>query len=199
MWRLSENEAVTGHLAVVLPGGNNDPWTAPVLLPSLALEETGAEVERISYGEPHALGLGLAESAEFNAGVLEQLTEVISRHNPARITFVAKSRGTLFLAAMGMAANRCDVAAIWVTPLLGLEYVRAGIVDKSWPSLVVAGAADPYHDPASHVEVCTKVNADALVIAGANHGLVVEKNVLATVDGYRRLAEACIAFALARS
>lgn len=180
----------------MLPGGNNDPWTAPVLVPSLALEELGAAVERISYGEPRARGLGLEESADFNAAVLEQVTKLVDRYEPERVTFVAKSRGTLFLAAMDKAWIACEVAAIWVTtPLVDLDYVREGVIEKSWRSLLVAGAADPYHDQASHAEICAALGADDLVINGANHGLVVDLDVLATVDGYRRLAEATLEFA----
>ena len=191
---------MSAHLAVVLPGGNNDPWTPPVLLPSLALEQAGAAVERISYGEPRPRGLGVDESAEFNAAVLEQLTAVVAQHDPDRVTFVAKSRGTLFLAAMDAGAIDCDIRAVWVTtPLVGLDYVRAGIIEKSWPSLLVAGGADPYHDPTSHAEICAELGADELVIPNANHGLVVEGDVLATVDGYRRLAEVSLAFVHARA
>jgi hypothetical protein len=189
---------VTVHLAVVLPGGNNDPWTPPVLLPALALEQAGASVERISYGDPKPRGLGVDDSAEFNAAVLEQLTALIGQHDPDRVTFVAKSGGTLFLAAMDGAAIGCDAAAIWVTtPLVDLAYVQAGIVGKSWRSLLVAGGADPYHDPTIHAEICAALGADDLVIPNANHGLVVERDVLATVDGYPRLAEASLAFAKA--
>ncbi len=169
-----------------------------MLLPALALEQTAAVVERISYGEPRARGLGLEESAKFNTAVLEQLTDIIARHKPTRITFVAKSRGTLFLAAMDKSAVACDVDAIWVTtPLVDLDYVQADIVDKSWRSLLVAGSADPYHDQARHDEVCAALGADELVIANGNHGLVVDGDVLATVSGYRLLAEASLRFALA--
>lgn len=183
------------HLVVVLPGGNNDPWTAPVLLPSLALEQTGAVVERISYGEPRASGLGLDESAAFNAAVTRQVAEIVDAHRPDRLTFVAKSRGTLVLAAMDESVLACAPEAIWVTPLTGLEYVRSGMVEKAWRSLVVAGGADPYHDPAGHAAVLTAIGAEDLVVDGANHGLVVEGDVLVTVEGYRRLAEATLRFA----
>jgi hypothetical protein len=187
---------VTAHLAVVLPGGNNDPWTPPVLLPALALEQAGAAVERISYGDPKPRGLGLDDSAEFNAAVLEQVAEMIDRHDPDRVTFVAKSRGTLFLAAMDGGALACQVAAIWVTtPLVDLDYVRRGIVDKSWRSLLVAGSADPYHDPSIHSEIRAALGAEELIIDNANHGLVVERDALATADGYRQLAEASLVFA----
>jgi hypothetical protein len=60
--------------------------------------------------------------------------------------------------------------------------------------LAVAGSADPYHDPAAHAEVC-RAGAQSLVIDGANHGLVVPADVLATVDGFRTLAGASLAFA----
>src|SRR5258708_39044387 len=63
----------------------------------------------------------------------------------------------------------------------------AGAIDKAWPCLAVAGSADPYHDPAAHAEVCRAIGAQSLVIDGANHGLVVPADVLATVDGFRTL------------
>lgn len=186
---------VVAHLAVVLPGANNDPWTAPLLLPSLALEEMGAKVERVSYGEPRAPGLGLEESMEFNARVSEQVAAIVDQHDPAKVTFVAKSLGTLSLAVMDKALLHCKVEAVWVTPLLGLDHVRGGVLDKEWPSLIVAGSADPYHVPVTHAEVCAALRAQDLVIEGADHGLVVQGDVLATVEGFRRIAEVSLAFA----
>ena len=186
---------VVDHLTVVLPGGNNDPWTPPVLLPALALEQQGATVERISYGHPRPAGLGLEDSQEFNEAVAAQVAEVVERHEPHRITFVAKSRGTLFLAAMDDTAITCLVDASWgTTPLVGLDDVGHGIIGKRWRSLLVAGGADPYHDQRVHDEVRTAIGAEELVIPGANHGLVVERDPLATADGYRRLAEASVRF-----
>ncbi len=186
------------HLAVVLPGGNNDPFTPSVLLPSLALEQVGARVERVSYSGLRAEGLGLEESKEFNAAVSRAVIGLIDRHDPATVTFVAKSRGTLFLVAMEKSlVDRLvdrDTDAIWVTPLLGLEYVRAGVMDQGWPSLIVAGSADPYHDPAAHDQVCRATGARSLVIEGADHGLVVAGDVLATVGGFRRLGETSLSF-----
>jgi hypothetical protein len=143
--RWTRLSVVLPHLVVVLPGANNDPWTAPLLLPALALEQLGAKVERVSYAEPQPRGLGLEDSREFNARVTEQVAEILKQHHPAKVTFVAKSRGTLFLAAMDKALVDRNVEAVWVTPLLGLDYVRAGVLDKAWPSLVVAGSADPHH------------------------------------------------------
>lgn len=187
---------MTSHLAIVLPGGNNDPWTPSVLLPELATEQAGATVERISYGGAvSGLGLGLAESAEFNARVLTHVAEVLEQHQPDKVTFVAKSRGALFLAAMDDSMISCDVAAIWVTtPLVGLRYVGEGIERKGWRSLMVAGGADPYHDSLSHAAICAAIGAEEVVIPGANHGLVVERDARGTVDGYRMLTDASLTF-----
>src|SRR5437762_11054568 len=52
-WRqgtlLSEHGAMGDHLGLVLPGGNAGPYTAPLLIPWLALEETGAKVAVVDY------------------------------------------------------------------------------------------------------------------------------------------------------
>ncbi len=74
---LDNTRVVLAHLVVVLPGGNNDPWTALLLLPALAFEELGARVERVSYEEARVRGLGLEDSGEFNARVTEQVTEIL--------------------------------------------------------------------------------------------------------------------------
>lgn len=183
------------HLAIVLPGGNNDAWTAPVLLPTLALEQVGATIERLSYTGPLPRGLGLEDTREFNAAAGEQVAQLLERHDPAKVSFVAKSLGTVFLAACDEVGVVGDVDAIWVTPLLGVDYVRTGMVTKAWPSLVVAGSADPYHHADAHAEVCTAIGAQSLVVEGANHGLVVEADVMATVAAHRALAQASLAFA----
>ncbi|TML36735.1 MAG: hypothetical protein E6G27_18680 [Actinobacteria bacterium] len=182
------------HLALVLPGGAGGPYTAPLLVPSLALEETGALVEVVRYPDFRPHGLDRADAVEFDAVVSERVAEILKRESWSRVTFVAKSRGTLFLAAMGEVPLPADVDAIWVTPLLGLDYVRDGLIDKHWRSLVVAGSADPYHDGGGHAKVCEATRAESLIIDGANHGLVVKGSVRATIEGFSALADASLAF-----
>jgi hypothetical protein len=186
---------VARHLALVLPGAGAGPYTAPLLVPSLALEEVGAEVEVVPYPDFRPSSLELADAVEFDAYVFERVAEVLAEKRPSRVTFIAKSRGTLFLSAMGEMPLPGEVDAIWLTPLLAYDYVRNGIIDKGWPSLLVAGSADRYHDPGGHAKVCQEIAASSLVIAGADHGLVVAADVRATVEGFRALAEASLEFA----
>jgi len=186
---------MSDHLALILQGGGAGPYTAPLLIPSLALAETGARVEVVAYPEFRPEGLELEDAREFDEFVTRSLRELVGSGTWDRITFIAKSRGTLYLAAMSEPLPCDQVEAIWVTPLLGFDYVRQGVLAKSWRSLVVAGGADPYHDIDAHSAVCRELQAEQLVIADANHGLVVAGDVLRTVSGFQALAEASLAFA----
>ena len=139
--------------------------------------------------------LELDAARDFNEQVTLALREIVDSGSWSRITFVAKSRGTLYLAAMSESLPCERVDAIWVTPLLGLDYVRNGVLSKAWRSLIVAGGADPYHDRGAHDAVCNQLTASELVIENADHGLVVGGDVRKTVDGFKALAEASLAFA----
>src|SRR5437899_10780151 len=101
------------HLALVLPGGAGGPYTAPSLVPSLALEEIWAVVAVVRYPDFRPQGLERADAIEFDAVVSERVVEVLKRESWSRVTFVAKSSGTLFLAARGEVPLPADVDAIW--------------------------------------------------------------------------------------
>lgn len=186
---------MSGHLALVLQGGGAGPYTAPILVPSLALEESGAKVVVVPYPEVRPPSLEREDARDFDEQVTAAIRKIVGARTWSRITFVAKSRGTLYLAAASEPLPCDRVDAIWVTPLLGLDFVREGVLSKSWPSLIVAGGADPYHDAAAHAEVCRLIAAQQIVIEGADHGLVVAGDVRRTVDGFRELADASLAFA----
>ena len=91
----------------MLPGAGGGPYTAPVLIPLLAVEEAGADVEIVPYPEFRPAGLELADALEFDAFVSERVVDILAEERPSRVTFIAKSRGTLFLSAIGeIAASR---------------------------------------------------------------------------------------------
>ena len=139
------------HLALVLPGGaaghpiprrcSSRGWLSRKPGPRSRLFPT------LNFGPK---GLALTDALEFDAFVFDRVVEILAEGRPSKVTFIAKSRGTLFLSAMGDISLPSDVDAIWVTPLLGLDYVRNGVLAKGWPSLLVAGSADDYHDPVAH-------------------------------------------------
>lgn len=97
---------MSDHLALVLQGGGAGPWTAPILIPSLALEEVGATVEVVPYPEFRPESLEVDAARDFDERVTLSLRKIVDSGAWSHITFVAKSRGTLYLAAIRVAPLR---------------------------------------------------------------------------------------------
>lgn len=180
-------------VTVVLPGGGYGPLGAAIRLPVLALESAGADTVAVEYAGSPFGGASEPEGSEFHRAVREQVAAAAA--GARRVSFVAKSLGTLALAALDPdVVASAAVEAIWLTPLFGRPEVRDGAVDRAWRSLLVAGGADGYHDERQHRAVAEAVGARSLVLAGADHRLEVRGDALATVDRLRLLTEAVIGF-----
>jgi hypothetical protein len=188
---------MASHLAIVLPGAGYGAHGPALHLPRLALEEAGAETAVVEYP---TIPRGLPEAGErwdgFYGSVAEQVAAIVAGAETERVTFLAKSLGTMALAALPAGTTgKARVDAVWLTPLFGVELVRAGAIKQAWPSLLVAGGADGAHDRAGHEHVRAALIAPSLVLAGADHALEVPGDVRATLDGLRALIEAVAAFA----
>lgn len=188
---------MASYLAIVLPGGEYGAHGPALHLPRLALQEAGAEAVVVKYPPlPWPLPEGGEWWDDLHRAVAGEVASIVTEARPDRVTFVAKSLGTMALAALATATTgAARVDAVWLTPLFGLEAVRSGAISHGWPSLLVAGGADPAHDPAAHEQVRAALVAPSLVLAGADHALEVPGDVRATLDRLRALTEAVIAFA----
>jgi hypothetical protein len=183
------------HLGLVLPGGEYGPLGPALRVPVLALEQVGAEVRTVAYPPARPGGLGEDESRAFNTSVATTVGEMVGEIRRERVTFIAKSRGSMALAALDPSVVRCDdVRAVWVTPAFGLDYVRRGAIAKGWRSLVVAGGIDSFHDPVGHDEVVRALDAWSLVLEGADHLLEVAGDVQATLACWTQVASAVLEF-----
>jgi hypothetical protein len=151
-------------LTVVLPGRGYNALGPCIRFPVLALEENGAVTRVVTYGstiEETRLSLADAIAGDWSS-----------------ITFVAKSLGTRMLASLGpLLRPSIPVRAIWLTPLLFDEEVRAGAVATGWPALIVAGLADEAHDPEGHTRVVAALGASELLFDRGDHGLEVPGDV----------------------
>ena len=184
---------MSGHLAIVLPGRGYGALGPAIRLPRLAVEQSGARVVEIEY--PAVPDDDDPESwARLYASASEQVGAAISAARPSRVTFIAKSLGTIVLANMALAVP-VPAAAVWLTPIFGRADVRDGAVARGFPSLLVAGEADTFHSPARHEEVASAVQARSLILPRADHLLEVPGDVMATVDGFRLLSETVLSFA----
>ncbi len=184
------------HLVVVLPGQRYGVEGPALHIPILALEEMGAETVVVEY-PPRPPGANETEwEVAFRDSVATQVATLVDRAQPTRVTFLAKSIGTVVLASLEVTSQMAaQVEAVWVTPIFGQEPVRAGAVAHGWRSLLIAGGADPLHVPDHHETVREALAADSLVLPNADHSLEVPGDVLATVNGFRALAQAVLAFA----
>ena len=186
----------TRHLALILPGGGYGPDLPVLRLPALALAQAGAEVRVVDYPDEKPRGLERAATTEFTDAVGGTIRAIVATTEPERVTFVAKSLGTVVLAGLG--AISCeDVRALWLTPIFGEDYICEGAITKRWPSLVVAGGADPYHHSAAHARVVAATGGRSLLIEGASHSLEVAGDVMSTVEGMHKLAAAVLEFSAA--
>jgi predicted alpha/beta-hydrolase family hydrolase len=185
------------HLALVLAGAGYGPDGPVLTLPSQALAQAGAEVVVVPYPTWRPGG-NEQWRVEFLDLVHASIAGLVAQRTPRRLTFVGKSLGTEVVACLppAVVAATAEVDVLWLTPVFGRDVVREGAVAKEWPCLVVSGAADPSYDEAATDAVVRASRAGStLLIPGADHALVVGGDVGATVEGWRRLADAVLVFA----
>ncbi|MBS41825.1 MAG: hypothetical protein CMH83_01365 [Nocardioides sp.] len=159
-----------GHgTALVLPGRAYPP-VAPLLdLAGRALTEHGWDVRPAWWEAP--ADLAPADAAAWvdqrvlaAVAGLPGLPGLPGRPGGERVVVVAKSLGTRaapYVAARGW-------PAVWLTPLTLVPDVVDALRTNPAPQLVVAGLADPFHDPAVDLGAC-----ELLALEGADHALVV--------------------------
>lgn len=184
------------HLGVVLSGRGYGPQGPVLHYPRLVLQQLGADVRVVSNPETDEQLSEDAQWQQFLTGVGSQVAGFIDEVRPDRVTFVAKSLGTIALAniELNVPESTGRVEAVWLTPLFGRSDVRDGAVAKNWRSLIVAGQADPYHDAHSHAVVAAALGADSMVLDGADHSLEIAGDVQATLQVHTRFVERTLEF-----
>ena len=158
--------------AVVLPGAVGGAFQAPVSFTWQALAAAGWSV--------------LAVHAEYDDSGESWTTRVAEAAFAVRTPdlLAGKSRGTM---GAGLAP---EVPAIWVTPLLDHLGVVTALKRRKAPQLLVGGT----NDPTWRSDVARRIPGELCELEGADHGLTVEDDPLASVDMLRRLVEAIGAF-----
>lgn len=171
-----------GRLAVVLPGAHYLPgypllWFTREVLQQHGWgvlevwDEVGDDENRRDWVESRARA-ALQWTAEADGRML-----------------VAKSISS-FAAAL---PETLELPAIWLTPLLNFGDVVQALGRRSAPSLVVGGTNDdPHWIPAAAAGL---QHAEILEIEGADHGLQIPGDPIATLDALRRLVQAVGRFA----
>lgn len=100
----------------MLPGAGYGTLGPALRLPRLAAEETGAEVVEVEYPAPPAPG-GQVQQQDLQDAASSQVSSFLSGSAPDRVTFNAKSLGTMVLGGLRPSVPLPPlVKAIWLTP-----------------------------------------------------------------------------------
>jgi hypothetical protein len=158
--------------AVVLPGAVGGAFQAPVAFTWQALAGAGWSV--------------LAPHVEYDDSGEDWTRRVAETAFAFREPdlLAGKSRGTMGAELVP------ELPAVWVTPLLDHLGVVTALKRRKGLQLLVGGTEDPTWRP----DVARRIPGERCELEGADHGLTVDDDPLASVDMLRRLVEAIAAF-----
>ncbi|MGI1805947.1 cyclase [Exiguobacterium sp. TDN 0502] len=135
----------------------------------MALLARGIDVVCIHYVTEELFAMTDAESNTcMTRRVDAVVSEVLATHPYENVQFIAKSLGTIPLAALLAKPNLQQARFVFLTPVLN-EVVKQ-ISNSSQAGLLVIGTADKFYDE-SLLETCRASQLKIDVIEGANHSL----------------------------
>jgi predicted alpha/beta-hydrolase family hydrolase len=183
------------HVAILLPGIGYTCDMPLLYYPARLLLARGADVLRVEYTYQRREDFKTATADEQGRRVVADVTAachaVLAQRDYEQITLVAKSLGTLALGPVLAADPRLARAhAVWLTPLLRIDHVRAGIARWGGHSLFVIGTADPYYDAAYLAEVQNATRGETVVLDGADHSLEIDGDVLRSLEALMQVMRA---------
>ena len=162
--------------ALLLPGREYTPVMPALFLASLALRDAGLEPVAVEWPAPVGVLVPPDE-------VRRTVAAAIEKHHPTVV--VAKSMGTH--GAPVVADHAID--AVWLTPLLDDEVCRAAMERHPGRQLLVGGSADPmWVDPPA------LPRATVVEIPGADHGLCIQGDAVASAEAHVILTRAVTEF-----
>jgi pimeloyl-ACP methyl ester carboxylesterase len=187
------------HVAVLLPGMGYTAHMPLLYYPMLELLRRRADVLRLEtmyVKHPEYDRLSTAEKVRWAfTDAAAACRAALAQRVYDQVTLVGKSLGTL---AMGhlitSEAALAQAQAVWLTPLLGNDILRAQIQQARPRSLFVSGTADAHYNAARLAEVQAATGAETVVIEGANHSLELEGDVIASLRALERVVRAVQAF-----
>lgn len=135
----------------------------------MALLARGIDVICIHYVTEELFSMSDAESnACMTRRVDAVVSEVLATHTYESVQFIAKSLGTIPLAALLAKPNLQTARFVFLTPVL--TEVAEQIATSSQAGLLVIGTADKFYDEVA-LETCRTSQLTIDVMEGANHSL----------------------------
>jgi hypothetical protein len=189
----------TDHLGLVLPGQAYTSQAPLLFYPGQMLLSRGADVCLVDYAYDRNPDFGRLLVEEqgrwFFADVDAALQAAAAQRSYYRVTFVGKSLGTLGMGHMlSRAESLAGAYAVWITPLLRIEPLRAQIREWGGLSLFAIGTNDAHYDPKLLEEVRAATDGEAVVVEGGDHILGVGGDVWQSLRALEQVMRAVDAF-----
>lgn len=199
-----QHQDTTDHIAIFLPGVRYTCHMPLLYYPTRLFLFMGADALWVEYAyDQRADFRALAEVERerwFITDVTAACHTALTQRPYRQVTLVGKSLGTLAMGHLLTADPQLAGAqAIWLTPLLRNERLRAQIRLCKARSLFVIGSADAHYDPASLAEVQAATGGETVVVDGANHSLEIEGDVWQSLQALEQVLRAIQAFLTGRA
>ncbi|MBN1220455.1 MAG: hypothetical protein JXM69_16125 [Anaerolineae bacterium] len=187
------------HLAIILPGRGYTAQMPLLFYPVNLLLARGADVLRVDYAYDRRQdfqSLPVNEQMQWLfADVSAAYRAGVAQRNYQYLTLVGKSLGTLamghLLTTEGLPQH---VKAIWLTPLVKLDFLRQQIKQFGGASLFVIGTVDPHYDLTYLAELQAATGGDVVAIENGDHGLNVSDDVLQSIRALEQMMQAMVSF-----
>ncbi|MFC1976001.1 alpha/beta family hydrolase [Chloroflexota bacterium] len=192
-------ETDTDHLAIILPGRGYTAHMPLLFYPASLMVAQGADVLRVEYDySQNQVFQSLAGNEQFQwlfADVTAAYQVGLAQRDYQQVTLIGKSLGT---PAMGHLLTTqtlpAQINAIWLTPLVRFDSLRQQIKKFGGKSLFVIGTADPHYDTDCLAEVQQATGGQVVTIDEADHGLMIEGDIVRSVQGLEQVMRAMEAF-----
>ena len=172
-------------LGLVLPGRGYTPAAPLLAFATQALEQHGYAVDEVWWDAR------TCPDDDPDGWVRDQAVAALEARSdvPPSTVVVAKSLGTR--AAPWVAEQA--YAAVWLTPLLFVDALVAGIAANRGRQLLIGGTADEAWDSSVAAEL-RREGCDVLEIPGADHGMCVPGDVVRSAEIHVEVARRMSAF-----
>lgn len=181
----------SSKLAIILPGMGYT-VQAPLLYYSTGLMfNKRYDVLHINYQYDSSFSkLGTNEQfLKIHEDVNEVINLVLAGNPYKDFTIIAKSIGTLALAALVNQERFFKAQTVWLTPLITRDVVYQALQLAAQQSLVIFGDEDPVYDEERFNVLKEITNITAKVITGLNHGLEIENDIYHSIEVIKQVTK----------
>ncbi len=192
----NDSSSPGSHLGVLLPGQAYTAHHPALYYSSQVLMSIDADVLTIepTYTSDDFGAFSDAEKLEcLTADAASILKSVLALSQYKRVTWIAKSLGTLLVGAI-LERIPSHHKFVGLTPLLRVERLRHALLNNPRRTLMMIGSSDPQYDPDFLGILERKGKCQSLILDGANHSLEIAGDAISSIRFQEQIAARLLEF-----